>query len=73
MRFYLGTFIVAFVVIAVAVGFAFLPEMGDILRRYRGVRSERHLIKREKDTGPRPPRPDLKRERADPETDAASR
>ena len=66
MRFYYSTFIVAFLLIAVAVVCAFIPEIRENLRRYRRVRSERHVIKREDETGPRPARPDLKRE--SPET-----
>ena len=72
MRFYYSTFIVAFMLIAIAVICAFIPEIRENLRRYRRVRSERHVIKREDETGPRPARPDLKREapEAQPETNS---
>ena len=67
MRFYYSTFMVAFILIALAVICAFIPEIRENLRRYRRVRSERHVIKREDETGPRPARPDLKREPREPE------
>ena len=72
MRFYYSTFIVAFMLIAVAVVCAFIPEIRENLRRYRRVRSERHVIKREDETGPRPARPDLKRETSEPRPETNS-
>jgi hypothetical protein len=64
MRFYYSTFMVAFILIAFAVVCAFIPEIRENLKRYRRVRSERHVIKREDETGARP---DLKREPSEPE------
>ncbi|HWT12148.1 MAG TPA: hypothetical protein VN231_05300 [Allosphingosinicella sp.] len=64
MRFYQSTFTVAFILIALAVGCAFIPEIKEYLRRFRRIRSERHVIRREDEPGPRPARPDLKREEA---------
>lgn len=73
MRFYYSTFMVAFILIAVAVVCAFIPEIRERLRRYRRVRSERHVIRRDDETGPRPARPDLKREAAEPEAEPNGR
>ena len=70
MQFYYSTFIVAFLLIAVAVVCAFIPEISENLRRYRRVRSERHVIKRDEEEVPRPARPKLKRERVEPEPEA---
>lgn len=67
MRFYYSTFVVAFLLIALAVICAFIPEIRDNLRRFRRIRSERHVIKRDDDTGPRPARPELKREHMEAE------
>ena len=72
MRFYYSTFMVAFILIAVAVACAFIPEILENLRRFRHVRSERHVIKRDEETGPRPARPELKREGAQHEADPAA-
>ena len=69
MRFYYSTFIVAFMLIAFAVLCAFIPEIREKLRRFRRVRSERHVIKREDETGPRPARPDLRRETVEREAE----
>lgn len=73
MRFYYSTFLVAFVLIALAVVCAFIPEIRDNLRRFRRIRSERHVIRREDETGPRPARPDLKRETIETEPTADGR
>ena len=67
MRFYYSTFVVAFLLIALAVVCAFIPEIRDNLRRFRRIRSERHVIKRDDETGPRPARPELNRERLEAE------
>jgi hypothetical protein len=74
MRFYYSTFIVAFMLIAVAVVCAFIPEIRENLRRFRRVRSERHVIKRDdEEPGPRPARPDLRRETVETDGEPNSR
>ncbi|MDQ4087937.1 MAG: hypothetical protein M3177_08025 [Pseudomonadota bacterium] len=65
MRFYYSTFVVAFLVVALAIGLAFLPEIGEFLRRFRRTRNERHVIRHEDPPAHRPGRPDLKREEPD--------
>ena len=61
MSFYYSTFIVAFVLLALAIGVAYAPEIKDFLqRRRRRAPGERHRGKHQPEKGPRPPRPNLR-------------
>ncbi|HEX8641368.1 MAG TPA: hypothetical protein VF704_09465 [Allosphingosinicella sp.] len=64
MGFYRTTFIVAFLLIGLAVALAFLPEIRELVGRLRRrPKEERHVIRVEKEVpGTRPARPTLKRE-----------
>lgn len=62
MSFYYSTFIVAFVLLALAVAVAYAPEIKDFMQRRRRLApGERHLVKHQPESGPRPPRPNLRR------------
>lgn len=77
MRLYVSTFIVATVVVLLALAVALAPEIKQFLLRFRRpLQTERHLVRPADETGPRPPRPKLKREQprneAGPEEESPS-
>ena len=68
MRFYISTFIVASIVVMLALAVAFAPEIRHFLQRFRRPQhTVRHRVRRV-ETGPRPPRPKLRREKPRNET-----